>query len=58
VERELKELFDLDVQIFRKDVDGKWVQTTHSDGLTLQEESELALGIESSINSTVQIITP
>jgi hypothetical protein len=52
VERELKELFDLNVQIFRRDADGNWVQTTHSDGLTLQEQSELALGIETGIERT------
>lgn len=41
VEQEFKRLFDLNVQIFRLHKD-KWIQTTDSDELTLQEQSDLA----------------
>ena len=45
VEKQLKDIFGLNAQIFRSSPDGKWVQTSLSDHLTLQEESELALRV-------------
>lgn len=39
VEKELKEDFGLNAQIFRKNGDGQWIQTSLSDALTLQEQS-------------------
>jgi hypothetical protein len=41
VEREFKERFGLNVQIYRKRKGG-WVQTISTDNLTLKEQSELA----------------
>ncbi|HTM92059.1 MAG TPA: hypothetical protein VL095_06560 [Flavisolibacter sp.] len=41
VKRELKELFGLNVQIFRKYHD-QWIPATYSDELTLQQQTELA----------------
>jgi hypothetical protein len=44
VEKELKEEYGLHAQVFRSNRKGEWVQTTSSDSLTLQEQSELSLG--------------
>jgi hypothetical protein len=41
VERKLKKMFDLNVQIFRKENDC-WIQTTSTDVFTLERESELS----------------
>jgi hypothetical protein len=41
VENIMRELFGLNIQIFRRYKDG-WIQTTKSDNLTLSEQSELA----------------
>jgi hypothetical protein len=45
VERSLKRMFDLNIQIFRFQEDG-WVITTYTDGLTLKEQCDLAKGIK------------
>ena len=42
VEQALKETFDLNVQIFRYDALGCWIQTSVSDVLTLQQLSQMA----------------
>ena len=39
VEQKLKKMFDLNVQIFRKENDC-WIQTTSTDGFTLEREAE------------------
>lgn len=41
VEQDLKELFGLNVQIFRLHKTG-WIQTSYSDDLTLKQQSEIA----------------
>jgi len=41
VEKKLKKMFDLNVQIFRKENDC-WIQTTSTDIFTLERESELS----------------
>ena len=41
VEQKLKKMFDLNVQIFRKENDC-WIQTTSTDVFTLERESELS----------------
>ena len=38
VEKRLKEYFDLNVQVFCRDANGAWIQTTSSDCLTLYEQ--------------------
>jgi hypothetical protein len=43
VEKDLKEKFGLNIQIFRYNGNGKLVQTTASDELTLQQQSDLSL---------------
>ena len=43
VEKELKDLFGLNAQVFRTGPDGSWIQTSLSDNLTLQEQSEIAM---------------
>lgn len=42
VEKEMKDRFGLNIQIFRTSPDGTWVQTADSDELTLQDQNELA----------------
>jgi hypothetical protein len=42
VEKQLKEVFDLNAQIFRYDAVGCWIQTTGSDRLTLGQLSQFA----------------
>jgi hypothetical protein len=42
VERDFRERFGLNVQIYRKRKDG-WVQTISTDNLTLKEQSDLTL---------------
>lgn len=45
VEKKLKEIFGLNGQVFRWDpYCNSWVQTSCSDDLTLQQQSELAIG--------------
>ena len=39
IEEKLKKMFDLNVQIFRKENDC-WIQTTSTDGFTLEREAE------------------
>jgi len=41
IEEKLKKMFDLNVQIFRKENDC-WIQTTSTDVFTLERESELS----------------
>lgn len=41
VEQDLRELFGLNVQIFRMHKNG-WMQTSYSDDLTLKQQSEIA----------------
>lgn len=41
VEQALKDDYGLNAQVFRSNKNGEWVQTTLSDSLTLQEQSEL-----------------
>ena len=41
VEKALKDEYGLNAQVFRCNKNGEWVQTTLSDSLTLQEQSEL-----------------
>lgn len=42
VEQDLKDLFDLNVQILRHDTIGEWIQSCESDDLTLQQQSAFA----------------
>jgi len=42
VEKKIKEVFDLNAQIFRYDAIGCWIQTTLSDNLTLKQLSQFA----------------
>lgn len=42
VEKKMKDIFDLNAQIFRYDAIGCWIQTTHSDDLTLKQLSQFA----------------
>ncbi|MGE5520916.1 MAG: hypothetical protein ACM3VS_13375 [Candidatus Dadabacteria bacterium] len=43
VEKELKEVYGLNAQIFRWDkVNGQWIQTSLSDDLTLMEQTQFA----------------
>lgn len=42
VEQKVKEIFGLNVQIFRYDSIGCWIQTTLSDSLTLKQLSQFA----------------
>lgn len=46
VEQDLHDLFGLNVQIFRQHYDS-WIQTSYSDDLTLQQQSQLTNKIES-----------
>ena len=48
VEQELKELFDVNVQVFRYDMNGNWIQSTFSDELTLRQQSDIALDANAS----------
>ena len=52
VEKELKDVYGLNAQIFRYD-DGKPVQTTLSDELTLREQSEFSSNTGLRFNSAV-----
>ena len=45
VEKQLKDLFGLNVQIFRGCPGGAFIQTSLSDDLTLQEQGQLGLGV-------------
>lgn len=42
VEKELSESYGLNAQVFRCNKDGRWVQTSLSDSLTLAEQSEFS----------------
>ena len=41
VEQAFKQMFGLNVQVFRKEYD-QWVKTTHTKNLTLQQQSQIA----------------
>ncbi|HET7896975.1 MAG TPA: hypothetical protein VFL47_04885, partial [Flavisolibacter sp.] len=43
VEKELRDLYGLNAQVFRISADGSSVQTTRSDELTLKQQSDLAI---------------
>lgn len=42
VEKKIKEMFDLNVQVFRYDAVGCWIQTTLSDSMTLAQLKQFA----------------
>jgi hypothetical protein len=43
VEKQLKDLFGLYAQVFRSAPDGRWVQTSFSDDLTLKDQNDLSI---------------
>ena len=46
IEKELKDVFGLNAQIFRQDGKNGWIQTSLSDDFTLQQQGEIGSGLQ------------